>query len=151
MSGMTFLTFLKIITRRYFRFIVIILFVLVLLAAYLYKGNTFFQNPNTVAENVNKALIEKVGKIVFLPQDEIPTIARVANPEILKDKVFFAEAKTGDVVLIYTNAKKAILYDPVANKIINMSNVNIGDTKKNTTSAPSISIPDEKSGTPNEF
>lgn len=146
MSGMTFLTFLKIITRKYFRLILIVLFVLlVLLAGYLYKSNLLFKNST----DVNKTLIEKVGKIVFLPQDEIPTIARVANPEILKDRIFFAEAKTGDVVLIYTNAKKAILYDPVANKIINISNVNIGDTKKSTTPTPSV--PDENSGTPNEF
>ena len=76
-------------------------------------------------------LTEEVGKIFVLPKNEIPTIATVSDPSALKNQAFFADAKKGDKVLIYTNAKKAILYDPVIKKIINVAPVNTGDAKLN--------------------
>lgn len=57
-------------------------------------------------------LIERVGKLIVLPQGEEPTVATVSDPDKLKDQVFFANAKVGDKVLIYTKARKAYLYDP---------------------------------------
>ncbi len=57
-------------------------------------------------------LIERVGELIVLPQGEEPTVATVSDPDKLKDQVFFANAKVGDKVLIYTKARKAYLYDP---------------------------------------
>ncbi len=57
-------------------------------------------------------LIERVGELIVLPTGEEPTVATVSDPEKLKDQVFFANAKVGDKVLIYTKARKAYLYDP---------------------------------------
>lgn len=57
-------------------------------------------------------LIERVGKLIVLPKGEEPTVATVSDPAKLKDQVFFANAKVGDKVLIYTKARKAYLYDP---------------------------------------
>jgi hypothetical protein len=57
-------------------------------------------------------LIERVGKLIVLPTGEEPTVATVSDPAKLKDQVFFANAKVGDKVLIYTKARKAYLYDP---------------------------------------
>lgn len=84
------------------------------------------QNPQAVTEKENAALVAKLGLLIVLPKDEQPTIATVADPSKLKDQSFFANAKTGDKVFIYTNAKKAILYDEVANKIIEVAPINIG-------------------------
>ena len=61
-----------------------------------------------------------------LPTDETPTIATVSDPGLLKNP-FYSKAKAGDVVIIYYGIKKALLYDPVAKEIINITNVNIGD------------------------
>jgi hypothetical protein len=49
------------------------------------------------------------------------------NPENLKGQSFFADAKVGDKVLIYKNAKKAILYDPIADKIITIAPLIVGE------------------------
>lgn len=73
-----------------------------------------------------KAILDEVGKLMVLPSDELPTLATVTNVEELrKTQPFFNNAKNGNKVLIYTKAKKAILYDPVANKVIDVAPVNI--------------------------
>lgn len=74
-----------------------------------------------------KALVEEIGKIMVLPSDEEPTVATVSDLEPLKDQPFFANAKIGDKVLIYTNARKAILYNPKMRKIVEVAPINIGD------------------------
>ena len=65
-----------------------------------------------------KSLLEKVGKLIKLPDNETPTVATVSDLEKLKNQPFFAKAKIGDKVLLYTQNKKAILYDPVDNLIV---------------------------------
>jgi len=62
--------------------------------------------------------IDRVKHHVLLPTNEIPTVATVSNVEALKSQAFFANAKNGDKVLVYTNAKKAYLYDPVADIVV---------------------------------
>lgn len=69
--------------------------------------------------------ISKVGHLMLLPTNETPTMATVSDPEKLKDQTFFAHASLGDKVLIYTQSKKAILYSPSKNMIIEVSSLNI--------------------------
>ncbi|OGY88929.1 MAG: hypothetical protein A2677_02050 [Candidatus Komeilibacteria bacterium RIFCSPHIGHO2_01_FULL_52_14] len=115
----------------------IVVIVLLLLAigsgamAFSYKSQlqALKANPQKAAQEETRELIARVGKLIVLPSDEEPTIATVADPEKLKDQPFFAKAKAGDRVLIYTNARKAILYDPVSNKIIEVAPVNIGNAQ----------------------
>src|SRR6185503_19003131 len=105
------------------RLTLVLVFLVVLLGAttfYFYKNS----KPSTVDQTQNdqnevKDLTERVGKLIFLPEGEVPTIFTVTDLDALKDKPFFVDAKVGYKVLIYTKAKKAILYDPVANKIAN--------------------------------
>lgn len=69
-------------------------------------------------------LVEAVGRLIILPDNEQPTIATVTDLEKLKGQAFFASAQAGDKVLIYANAKKAILYRPDGNKIIELAPLN---------------------------
>jgi hypothetical protein len=66
-------------------------------------------------------IVARVGKIMLLPENETPTLAGVSDPSVLGDQAFFKNAKTGDVVLMYATSRRAILYDPVANKIIEVA------------------------------
>ena len=79
------------------------------------------------AADTNKELVGAVGKLLVLPADEQPTIATVADLDKLKDQPFFVNAQVGDKVLIYATAKKAILYRPSENKILELAPLNIGE------------------------
>ena len=78
------------------------------------------------AEEEIKKLLSEIGNVISLPDGEQPTVATVTDIEKLKDQPFFSKAKNGDKVVIYTNSKKAILYDPNTKKIIEVAPVNIG-------------------------
>lgn len=88
-------------------------------------------NPQKAAVEEAGQLVAKVGELIVLPEGEQPTIATVTDPEKLKNQPFFARAKKDDKVLIYTNARKAILYDPVLNKILEVAPLNIGNPLAN--------------------
>jgi hypothetical protein len=86
--------------------------------------------------------VAKVGKLIMLPTDEKPTIATVTDATKVKAQAFFQNANNGDVVLIYTKAQEAILYDPAENKIIEVGAVNIGNQGVQTvTPAPASPRP----------
>ncbi len=70
-------------------------------------------------------LISDVGKLLALPDDEKPTVATITDVEKLKEQTFFKNAMNGDKVLIYTKAKKAILYRPSDKKVVEVGAVNI--------------------------
>jgi hypothetical protein len=85
------------------------------------------QNPQKATEEESKALLDKVGQLIELPNEQ-PTIATVTDLSALKDQAFFANAQVDDKVLIFSNAKKAILYRPSTNKIIEVAPVNLDST-----------------------
>jgi hypothetical protein len=117
-----------------------------------YQAQQQLQTIKTDPSNLQKAqsaevasLVTQVGKLIDLPMGEDPTVATVTDISKLKDQPFFNKAKNGDKVLIYTNAKKAILYDPIANKIIDVAPVNIGASDSARQATVKVDI---KNGTP---
>jgi len=110
--------------------IVVVIAVLALAAAayFYYELYTLKQNPQTQALKEAKELTAKVGKLVVLPAEEVPTIATVSDPEALKEQAFFKGATKGDKVLIYAQARKAFLYSVEMNKIIDVAPLNIGSS-----------------------
>lgn len=97
-----------------------------------YFGYQYFQPKPTT--DVQK-LVAEVGKLIDLPTGEDPTLATVTDVEKLKDQPFFQKAKNGNVVLIYAKAKKAILYDPVLKKIVEVAPLNIDPNPQASNSA----------------
>lgn len=92
-------------------------------------------DPQAAAREETKKLVEQVGKLIDLPKGEDPTVATVTDASKVKDQAFFARAENGDKVLIYTKAKKAILYRPSTNKVIEVAPVNLGTTEAKVTVA----------------
>lgn len=90
-----------------------------------------------------KAIIALVAKHILLPAGEDPTIMTVTDKEKLSGQTFFANAKNGDKVLVYEKAKKAFLYDPDADIVIEVGPIltaspsgAIASTTPTTTPAP---------------
>ena len=96
-------------------------------------------SKSLVSENPDE-LLAKVGKLIKLPAGEIPQIAIISDLSPLKNNAFFSNAKVGDRLLIFNNAKKAILYDPVENKIVEVGPLII-PTPTAATSSASITPP----------
>ncbi len=113
--------------QQFARLTFLLALISIVAAGYFFvRFNELKKDPTREIDKQTQDLIAQVSKLVVLPKDEIPTIATVSDPEKLKDQPFFAQAKEGYKVLIYTNAKKAILFDPVENKIIEIAPINLG-------------------------
>ena len=80
----------------------------------------------SIIQQEEEELVRKVGELIELPMDEKPSVATVTEPEKLGNQPFFVKAKSGDKVLIFTNAKKVVLYRPSENRIVEVGAVNIG-------------------------
>ena len=74
--------------------------------------------------------VKLVSRLMVLPEGEQPTLATVSDASKLKDQAFFANAKTGDKVLIYPNSRKAVLYSPSLDKIVEVSSLNLSPNGK---------------------
>jgi len=85
------------------------------------------KNPDLVSKEEVKTVTDSIAKYMELPSDEQPTLATVTDKEKLKDQDFFKKAQNGDKILIYANARKAILYRPSTGKVIEFAPLLIGD------------------------
>lgn len=75
-----------------------------------------FANEVVISES---EIIRNVAKHVTLPQEKPETVVRVQDAETLaKQQAFFADAKTGDYVLIYR--QMAIIYDLRNDTVVGM-------------------------------
>lgn len=93
-------------------------------------------DPNQAQKAQANSIIAEVGKLYALPKDEQPSVATVNDKDKLKGQAFFVNAQNGDVTLIYSTAKLAILYRPSTKQIINVSSVTISDQPAAATPAP---------------
>lgn len=84
-------------------------------------------DPQQAAKDEAARVKDLVASLAEVPADETPTIATVNDASKLQGQAFFAKAENGDKVLIFTKAKKAYLYRPSTNKIIEVAPVNIGE------------------------
>jgi hypothetical protein len=132
---------------NYMRRLVLILLLLVFVLGgttyYFYKNSKLYKvDPKVAEETEAKALAKKIGEFFVLPEGEVPTLATVTDLEALKGQAFFTEAKKGYKVLIYTNAKKAILYDPISGKVVNYAPINVSSQNQASPKAPAENVPE---------
>jgi len=141
--------------------IFIILLILVAPGYYFYiqyqDTQKLLENPADSAKEEVAAVVAKVEELILLPKDEDPTLATVSDKTKLANQAFFAHAQNGDKVLIYTKSKKAYLYRPSLDKIIDVAPVNIGEQAPpqqpvniagKTTPSPSAKVTPTETPTP---
>ncbi len=122
-------------TSNWFGILLILSIILLAVTGYLGYEVYQFQKPALSAEASVRKLVGDVSEALILPQDELPTVAKVADATQLSNEPFFANAETGDDILIYEKNKKAVLWRPSIKKVvevsslINGSNVSASTTK----------------------
>ena len=102
-----------------------------------YFYNKYQKATGKNADREIKQLVDKVGKMILLP-DEVPTMATVTDKSKLAGQKFFRNAKNNDKVLIFSLASKAILYRPDENKIIEVASVTMNDQGQASVTTPSV-------------
>lgn len=94
-------------------------------AFYFYKQAHILKvDPVARAERTDEIVVSMAGRHIVLPTGEVPKLVTIANLEETKGQPFFAKAKVGDKVLIYEQAKRVYLYDPVADILLEVSSLN---------------------------
>jgi cytoskeletal protein RodZ len=135
---------LRKIRRLYIALIVLAaLFVVAAIAGGLaYKNlkdeNNRLSNPQESAKAETERIKSQVAALIDVPKDEEPTIANVSDANKAKEQSpeFFAKAENGDRLLMYPKAKKAILYRPSSNKIVEVSTLNVNENGSATPAQP---------------
>lgn len=97
----------------------------------LRKENQRLSNPQAAADSEANRLKAEVAQLIELP-NENPTVATVVDVDKLKSQPFFASAQNGDRVLLFAQAKKAILYRPSSKKIVEVAPINLGNNTAST-------------------
>lgn len=114
------------------------LIVSIILSSYFYlqyrSTKKLLESKKNADSSEAEKLIAKISQYMVLPS-EAPTLASVSDKEKLKNQAFFKDAENGDKVLIYRQARKAILYRPSINKIVEVAPINLGDQAGSTASA----------------
>jgi hypothetical protein len=119
--------------------------ILVVLALIIFAGWSFYsylhvsqkmemlqtqEGQQQLAQEEIDQLVAKIGKLMILPADEVPTVATISDVEALtKDQPFFTGAQDGDRLLVYVKAQKAIVYRPSENIIVNVGSLVVNDKK----------------------
>lgn len=100
----------------------------------VFFGHKQVDSSAATVKEVN-ALVGRIGHSMDLPVGEQPTLATVTDQTKLGGQDFFARAQNGDKLLVYSAAKKAILYRPSTGKIIDVTNLIAGQTGSAQSSA----------------
>lgn len=104
------------------------------------SGYFFMQTKKAQSKNDEAAdLKNKISKIINLP-DETPVVGTVNDKEKFKDQPFFSGVENGDKLLIFPEAKKAVVYREKDNKLINVGPIAVtAEDSKKTDSSSDIS------------
>lgn len=118
-------------------FFVCFLFLLIVIPVFL---STKRPSPTEQANTQIQTIVASLSKKVDLPSG-IPNVYTVKDVTKLNGQEFFKNAKNGDKVLIYVSAKKAFLYRPSEDKLIEVAYYNPPEPTKAVAGASTSEAP----------
>jgi hypothetical protein len=95
------------------------------------KYNDLKTDTKSGAVEEKDRIVQKVGKLFSIP-DETASLVKVEDKTKINSQEFFKKTENGDYVLVFKDAKLAILYRESTNKIINTGPISIGDNQEGT-------------------
>jgi hypothetical protein len=93
--------------------------------------------PSSPDDQLNRYFSEISG-LILLPADEKPTLVNISDVAKLKNQPFFTNAQNGDIVLVFTQSKKAYLYRPSIKKLVEVSPITFAVPTTAPTATPTI-------------
>lgn len=113
---------------------------------YYYFFKSPAKQPVTSAEVAS--VLKKLERHIILPTDEQPEIGRIDDPiEAVKNQPFVTGAQKGDLLIVYVKARRAIVYSPSRDIIVNVGPISF-DSR--TTENQAVSEIKVGTSTPNE-
>lgn len=128
-----------------YRVYAIYLVVLLVLVAAGYFGwmkyNQVYNSPEAVTaaqvaevEEEKKEIMNDISKFMLLPEGD-PVLFKVSNKDQMRaQQAFFKDTENDDVLLVFQESGKAIIYRPSSKTIINVGPVNFDNNAAPTTS-----------------
>jgi hypothetical protein len=123
------------------KFILILVVVAVVMGGGWYfftKGQQDFviKPGEKLTESQVEQLIARVGRFLVLPSDEQPSVAAISDAqELAQRQSFYKDAQDGNILIVYSN--KAIIYDAVADQLVNVGPIVRTDTELAPTASDS--------------
>lgn len=96
-----------------------------------------------ITEREAQKVKAEIAKLINLPQEE-PVMALVTNADqLIAEQPFYQGVTNGDVLVIYPQARKAVLFNPRTNKLVNVGPVNVGEASASGKKEPGTLAPAE--------
>lgn len=94
-----------------------------------------------ISESEAQKIKAEIVKLINTPQEE-PVMALVTNADqLITEQPFYQGVTNGDVLVIYPQARKAILFNPRTNKLVNVGPVNVGEATQTGRPEPGTLAP----------
>jgi len=88
------------------------------------------QVAQVAAQKEIMAIVEKVKRLMILPDNELPQMAEIRDAALAaKEQPFYTGAQNGDKILVYLTTRKAIIYSPARDLIVNVGPVYMDEPK----------------------
>lgn len=85
-----------------------------------------------LTEAQSRDVKSRVEKLIKTPQEEPVMAVVTAADSLIKEQPFYQGVENGDILLIYPQSGKAILYSATKNMLLNVGPVQVGDQTGNT-------------------
>lgn len=86
-----------------------------LIMGMIYKNQ--MASKKKAQQKEEQQIVDKIGKLLRLP-NETPIFTKVYNEKDFANNNLFRTVKKGDMILLFINAKQAIIYRPSTNQVI---------------------------------
>ncbi len=84
------------------------------------------------AEAEKKVVLEKLSKLMVLPEGD-PVLFKVSDQEQMrKQQAFFKDTMNDDVLLVFQESSKAVIYRPSTNMVVNVGPINFDQNQTAT-------------------
>ena len=108
--------------RHMWALVIIVVLIIAAGAGYMYWRSSQLQGQigDTLTDTSVATIIARIERLAAVPSGEQPTVALIRNADLASaQQDFYRGASSGDILVVYSD--RALIYDPRADKIINMS------------------------------